>query len=171
MGYSKTIMPGSKECYHLYILVGLRTDYSKPARSESCDWRGRPCFTQIFWSKTIQLQETFAVSFWLPSSQFGLSPSLPGNKGRPGEVDSKNKVRLPKELNSHYSEVWSVNAFECCWVSLIVTVFVLYGVLALVRKDTWEWCALQQNMPVVLPCSIHSRDNGHHKRTLLLYFP
>ena len=107
MDYSKTIMPGSEECYHLYILVGLRTDYSKPARSESCDWRGKPCFTQIFWSKTIQLQKTFAVSFRLPSSQFGLSSSLPGNKGSQNQVKwiVRTKSRPPKELNSHYSEV------------------------------------------------------------------
>ena len=99
MDFSKTIKPGSGECYHYYILVGLRMDYSKPARSESCNWRGRPCFTQVFWSKTIQLQQTFPVSFRLRSSQFGLSSSPSGNKGKPGEVDSKNKSRPLKKLN------------------------------------------------------------------------
>ena len=62
--------------YHCWIENG------KPARSESCDRRGRPCFTQVFWSKTIQLQQTFPGSFRLPSSQFSSVVLICARKAR-----------------------------------------------------------------------------------------
>ena len=99
MVYSKpewTIPKPSSQAVESVVIVGLRMVYSKPARRESCDWRDRPCFTQGFWSKTIQMQQTFPG--YLQVSLVHLCSSVPGKQGRPGEVDSKNKVETAQEI-------------------------------------------------------------------------
>ena len=62
--------PSSQAVESVVIFYHCWIENGKPARSESCDLRGRPCFAQVFRSKIIQLQQTFTGSFPLPSSQF-----------------------------------------------------------------------------------------------------